>query len=333
MRINHAALIRALPPAELEEFVNAWIALRCKEYHAHELWRGTGDRGRDVTGYVTDRRMEGPWDNFQCKQLHSRLPEQSLFEELGKIFMHAANGAFALPRKYFFVAPHGLVRNAREYIAHPEKLRQAFLDRWDADIAHSLVENHEVKLTPAIEAQIEAFDFKELDWLDATRLAQHPKCKAVLVDWFGEDPGMWTRDEVPDEIQVSESAYIGQLLNVYGQKGPGTYPNAASALACPQNGPDLRRQRTRFFDSVAFERFYRDSTPEEYLKNFKDEVHHGVIDVHQDAHTNQFSRLVKVMQQAAILQPSGVLGKYASPMVKQGTCHVLANEGKLPWDK
>ena len=42
--------------------------------------------GRDVTGYVTDKRMEGPWDNFQCKQLGAKLSENAAFIELGKIF-------------------------------------------------------------------------------------------------------------------------------------------------------------------------------------------------------------------------------------------------------
>lgn len=332
MRINHAAQICTLSASELEDFVDDWIAQRCKDYHAHELWRGTGDMGRDVTGYATDRRLEGPWDNFQCKQLSSKLSEHSAFVELGKIFKNSADGAFSLPRAYTFVAPYGLVRNARDYIAHPEKFRQAFLDRWDIYIAKDLVENQVVKLTPEIEAKIKEFDFKKVDWLDATRLAKDPACKPALVAWFDADPGSWIREGVPDEIQDSESAYIGQLLKVYDEKGPATYPDAAAALACPAVGPNLRIQRTRFFDSVAFERFYRDSTPEEYLKNFKDEIYMGVVDVHQGAHSNLFTRLGQVMQQAAILQPSGVLGKHASPPVKQGTCHVLANEGLLPWN-
>ena len=85
MRINHAAQICALSPSDLEEFVDDWLAQRCKDYHGHELWRGTGDMGRDVTGYVTARRLEGEWDNFQCKQLTSRLSERSAFVELGKL--------------------------------------------------------------------------------------------------------------------------------------------------------------------------------------------------------------------------------------------------------
>lgn len=331
--MSHAAQICALSAPQLEEFVDDWIAQRVKEYLAHELWRGTGDMGRDVTGYVTARRLEGDWDNFQCKQLTSNLSERSAFVELGKMFMHAANGEFALPRAYFFIAPHGVSRKVRHFIAHPEKFRQAFLTDWDTEVAPHLVQKQVITLTPAVEAKIKSFDFTKVDWLDATRLAQHPACMPALVKWFGEDPGPWKRGLVPDEVQPGESAYIGQLLKVYGDKGPGPYPDAAAALACTEVGPDLRRQRTRFFDSVAFERFYRDSTPDEYLKNFRDEIYLGVVDVHEGAHVNRYARLAQVMQQAALVQASGVLGKHASAPVKQGTCHLLANEGLLPWDR
>ncbi|MDB6091195.1 MAG: hypothetical protein JWN85_3979 [Gammaproteobacteria bacterium] len=333
MRINHAAQICALSAADLEDFVDDWLAQRCKDYHAHELWRGTGDMGRDVTGYVTDRRLEGPWDNFQCKQLSSKLSELAAFIEPGKIFKHSADGAFSLPRAYTYVAPLGVVRRVQHFVAHPEQFRQAFLDRWDIDIAGRLAENQTVKLTAKIEAKIRAFDFKKVGWLDATRLVNDLTCKPALVAWFGADPGPGPRGVVPDEIQASESAYISQLLKVYGEKGTAIYIDAAAALACPEFGPHLRIQRTRFFDYVAFDRFYRDSTPDEYLGNFKDEIYHGVVDVHAGAHGGRFARLGEVMQQAALLQPSGVLGKHAGPQVKQGTCHQFANEGVLPWDR
>lgn len=331
MRINHAILIRALPPDQLEDFVNDWLAQRYKDYNGHELWRGTGDMGRDVTGYVTDMRMEGPWDNFQCKQLNKNLSETAVFIELGKIFMHSANGAYALPRAYFFVAPVGVGRAVQQFIAHPERFRQAFLDRWNADIAGRLVDKQTISLSPAIEAKIKAFDFTEIHWLDSTRLANDSACKPVLVKWFNEDPGPSPRGVVPAEIQANESAYIGQLLQLYSEKGPGNYFDAAAALASAQFGTHLRDQRTRFFDSMAFDRFYRDSTPEEYLNTFKDEIYHGVVEIHGDEHSNGFAKLSQVMKQAAVLQPSGVLGKHAGPQIKQGTCHQFANEGRLPW--
>ena len=331
MLINYAILVRALPPDSLEDFVNDWLAQRCKDYHSHELWRGTGDMGRDVTGYVTDKRMEGPWDNFQCKQLSKPLPENSSFVELGKIFMHSANGEYSLPRSYTFVAPRGVARAVQQFIAHPERFRKAFLDRWDTDIAERLVDNQTILLNSEIEAKIKAFDFTKIYWLDAARLVNDHACKTALVKWFGDDPGPSPQGVVPSQIQVSESAYIGQLLKLYEEKGSGSYPNAAVALASSEFGTHLRDQRTRFFDSVAFDRFYRDSTPEDYLDAFKNEIYHGVVETHGDDYANGLSRLRKVMQQAAILQPSGILGKHAGPKVKQGTCHQFANEGRLPW--
>ena len=90
MHKNYPGLISVLTAAELEDFVDDWLHQRCKDYHSHDRWSGTGDLGRDVTGYVTDRRMDGPWDNFQCKQLSKPLSEKALFVELGKIFMHSA---------------------------------------------------------------------------------------------------------------------------------------------------------------------------------------------------------------------------------------------------
>jgi very-short-patch-repair endonuclease len=84
---------------------------------------------------------------------------------------------------------------------------------------------------------------------------------------------------------------------------------------------------------VEFDRFYRDSTPDEYLVNFKDEIYHGVVEIHGDHHANGLARLSQVMQRAAILQPSGILGRHAGTQVKQGTCHQFANEGRLPWHR
>lgn len=333
MRLNHAIQIRALPADQLEEFVNDWLSQRYKDYHGHELWRGTGDMGRDVTGYVTAQRMEGPWDNYQCKQLSVLLSEPTAFIELGKIFMHSAAGAYSLPRRYYFVAPMGVARNAQQLIAHPERFRQAFFDRWDKDIARRLIQNQTVPLSPEIEARIRAFDFTHIFWFDAVQLVNDPASMPVLVKWFGQDPGPFTRGEVPEQVQPGESVYVGQLLKLYEDKGPGTYPDAAAALASAEYGTHLRDQRTRFFDSMAFDRFYRDSTPEEYLVTFKDEIYHGTVETHGDEHANGLARLREVMKQAATLQPSGVLGKYAGPQVKQGTCHQFANEGRLPWHR
>lgn len=333
MRPNYAIQIKTLSPDRLEDFVNDWLAQRCKDYHSHELWRGTGDMGRDVTGYVTDKRMDGLWDNFQCKQLKDSLSESSVFLELGKIFMHSANGEYSLPRAYIFVAPQGVKRAVQALIAQPDRFKEDFIRRWNNQIAHKLVESKTIPLSPEIREKIQAFNFSKVSWFDAARLVNDPACMPVLVRWFGEDPGPSPQGIVPDTIQNNESSYIGQLLKLYTEKGPDVYPDAGSALASAEHGTHLRDQRTRFFDAEAFDRFYRDSTPEDYLVKFKDEVYHGVSDTHEDEHPDGLTKLRQVMKQAATLQVTGILGKHASTKVKQGTCHQFANEGRLPWHR
>lgn len=333
MHTNYAILIRTLPPNDLEDFVSDWLKQRTRDYLGHELWRGSGDMGRDVTGYVTTNRMEGLWDNFQCKQLNKSLTETEALVEIGKIFMHSANGKYSLPRAYFFVSPFGVGRAVQHLVAHPEEFRQVFLDRWDTSVAKRLVAKKTILLTPEIRAKIEAFDFNQIDWFDATRLANDPACKLALVKWFGSDPGPSPRGTVPSEVQEDESVYIGQLLKLYSEKGPGSYPDAPAAMASTTYRRHLSDQRTRFFDWIAFDRYYRDSTPEDYLKEFKEDIYSGTADIHYGNFENGLAKLSQVMTTVGSLPLTGILGKHAGPRVKQGACHQLANDEVLPWDR
>ncbi|WP_085968860.1 ABC-three component system protein [Bradyrhizobium yuanmingense] len=333
MITNYAARIRALDDDALERFVTDWAKRRTRDYVETQRWSGTGDMGRDVVGYVTRQRHEGEWDNFQCKQLSSRLSEKAAFVELGKIFMHSAAGEYRLPRGYTFVAPKGVVRNVQNFVAHPERFRQAFLDRWNELVAPELVENQVVTLTPGIRDAIERFAFDSVYWLDAAGLAEDEYAIPALVKWFGYDPGAAPPGVTPDLPQDEEAPYIEQLIGLYGERRNTTFADYDSALADPEWGQHLREQRTRYFEAAAFDRYYRDSTPPDYLVAFKDDLYHGVVDTHRDRHSDGLARVLRVLAQASQVSPAGVLGRYAKVPVKQGTCHQFANEGRLPWRK
>ena len=66
-RIPPERLLLALPDIELEKFVREWVLLK-KTYAGIQRFTGPGDMGRDVVGYLTQARHEGPWHNYQCKQ-------------------------------------------------------------------------------------------------------------------------------------------------------------------------------------------------------------------------------------------------------------------------
>lgn len=333
MRPNYAANVGTLPDERLEAIVADWLSLRTRDYVQYERWNGPGDMGRDVVGYLTDMRHEGEWDNFQCKQLSSRLSEAAAFLELGKIFMHAAAGEFQLPRSYTFVAPKGVVRNVKTYIAHPERFRKACRDKWDEFCAPRLVENKVVPMTPAIDAMIGAFDFKRVEALDAEKLVVDACIKPVLVRWFGDDPGEAPRGFAPATLAAEEAPYLGQLVEAYGERAGSPFAAAADVLSDPDWGDHLRDQRTRFFEAAEFRRYYRDSTFPGVLEAFVEDIYHGVIDTHRECHQDALSRMVAVMNEAKSVAPSGILARYSRVPVKQGICHHFANEGRLRWKR
>ena len=100
-----------------------------------------------------------------------------------------------------------------------------------------------------------------------------------------------------------------------------------------EHWPHLCMQRERFFDAAAFNRFYRDNTNPEETAALRREVFHGIADVHQSSHHDSLARVAAVMTQAANLQPSGLLGRYARIPVKQGLCHHFVNDGDMKWKK
>jgi hypothetical protein len=70
---------------------------------------------------------------------------------------------------------------------------------------------------------------------------------------------------------------------------------ADDILLHAERSQHFRDQRNRFFDAQFFERFHRDSTPLEALATFRDDVYHGVIDVHRQNHPSRLERLDAVI--------------------------------------
>jgi hypothetical protein len=125
-----------------------------------------------------------------------------------------------------------------------------------------------------------------------------PASKPVMVSWFGEDPGPAPPGSVPAKIEAREMPYIRQLLDAYGEREQCTF------------------------------RSHKD------IKDHGDHApHHGVIDVHRAKYVDSLARVDAAMTQAANVQPSGALAKYARVPVNQGICHHFANEGQPRWQK
>ena len=325
-------LIIALGDDELEEFVREW-ALQKKEYTEVERFTGPGDMGRDVVGFLTKQRHQGPWDNYQCKQHGKTLPTAAGIREVGKVLYHSSRGEFTPPTAFFFVAPRGVNRNLKRLIAKPEEFRQALLYQWDEYCADKISEGVHIPLEPAVRALINKWDFSLIRAISVDMMLSDPAAKPVLVSWFGADPGPPPVGTVPAVIEVREMPYIQQLLDAYGEREQRTFADYADVKDHAAHGPHIRMQRERFFDADAFSRFYRDNTMSEEIDVLRRDMLHGVIDTHRVDHSDSLTRVDAVMTQAANVYPSGALAKYARVPVKQGICHHFANEGQIRWRK
>ena len=67
-------LIYTLTDTELERFVREWVEHKKGDYVEVERFTGAGDMGRDVVGYLSSKRHEGEWHNYQCKQYGKAVP-------------------------------------------------------------------------------------------------------------------------------------------------------------------------------------------------------------------------------------------------------------------
>jgi hypothetical protein len=136
---------------------------------------------------------------------------------------------------------------------------------------------------------------------------------------------------VPPTIQDSESVYLGQLLEVYGEKVGCTFSKCDDITAHSELQDDLHRQRERFFQAEAFNRHYRDETEPGTVEQFVEDVFDAIDPVAKLSHPKGYDRLNSCLSQAAQVQAGGILAPHARPKTKQGVCHLLANERRVNW--
>lgn len=325
-------LILALDDDELEIFVTEW-AKKKGEYLSVQLFRGTGDMGRDVVGFHSKDRHEGSWHNYQCKQYGKTLQTSVGLNEIGKLLYYSFKGEFTRPTGYFFVAPRGVNRNLKRLIANPSQFRDDLFATWNDHCANKIIDKKTIPLDADLKAFISEWDFSCITAISLDEILADPMIKPALYAYFGADPGPPPAGEVPVAIESREMPYIGELLSAYGEREATIFADYASLKAHASHDQHLMIQRERFFDADAFTRFYRDNTMEEEIRLLRREVRHGVIDVHLSDHQDSLTRANAVMIQAANLQPSGALAKYAGPPVRQGICHHFVNEGEIKWQK
>ena len=158
-----------------------------------------------------------------------------------------------------------------------------------------------------------------------------PAVKPLLIEKFGADPGTYPPAVVPVDVESAEMRYIGELVAAYVERAGMAFSDHHAVLADSEHGPDMRRQRDRYFEADAFQKFYRDNTSASVIAGFRKDVEFGVVDTWNTAAPDALARVEAVMKQAGTITPAGPLAKYAHVPVKQGMCHHFVNDGTLSW--
>ncbi len=323
-------------PAEWEAFIHEW-AHYClkKEYLKVQRFTGAGDRGIDIAGFADAQKLQGVWDNFQCKHYDHALRPTDAWPEIGKILWYSFNKEYKPPRRYYFVAPYGAGTTLAGYLADAAKLKAALIENWDKHVKDQITLKQEIKMEGDFRKYVEAFDFSIFDAKTALEVVEdHRQCPLHAVRFGGGLPVRPESEKPPADIEAKESRYIEQLLGAYADHTQKPVPDLDALKEWPKLSGHFHRQREAFYHAESLRVFARDTVPAGTFEALQEDIHSGVIDVCDEEHDDGYTRVVEVTKAARSLHlTSNALLSCAKPKDRDGICHQLANEDRLLWMK
>lgn len=336
MAFNEDRQVLNLTDSELEDLIKKWLAKLADTYVGFERPTASADMGRDAVGFLSARRYDGDWHNYQCKHLKAPLGKAEFVAELGKIFYYAGQGEFTLPTSYIFVCPNSAVRDVKKVIDRPSLIADFLVDNWNAYCLNG-ISTTPCPLTSALITEIRAYAFENVELWKASELVEKPQMRAVLHEHLDIDPSEAPRvrvADVPEDIAAEECAYVSQLVKVFAAASGLPFTGYAEVVANAIYGPQIVNARRRYLERQAFRRYFRDNLPASQIDNVDEDVHETVIDRYYAlGKAPLYERLTQIMEVASIVQVTGALGRHnrVTPSVKQGACHHFANVGRMPW--
>jgi hypothetical protein len=322
---------------EWEGFTEEWAHYVLKNLYIQvQRFTGAGDRGIDIAGFADAQKLEGVWDNYQCKRYlgHAISPREA-WPEIGKILWHSFNKEYRPPRRYYFVAPHGVGTTLAGYLANAAKLKKELMENWDKYVCHAITSKQKVLLEGAFLAYVAAFDFSIFDSKTALQVIEgHRQCPCHAARFGGGLGPRPAAGEPPAVIAPVESRYIAQLLEAYADHKKQPVRNVKVLKTWPTLDKHFERQREAFYHAESLREFSRDSVPDGTFESLQDDIHSGVVDVCDADHADGYECVKQVTQTARELQiTSNALLTCLRPKDRDGICHQLANEDRLLWKK
>ncbi len=339
--VTHGPLI---PPQQLlliysadqwEGFVQEWLHYCLKNaYKQVQRFTGAGDMGIDVAAFVDDKRLEGVWDNYQCKHYDRALMPGDIWSEFGKIIWYSFTKQYVPPRRYYFVAPRGTGPKLTHLLANATKLREELIANWEKNVKDKITSTQEVPLDTALLAYVNGFDFSIFGAKTSLQLVEDHRTTPVHAARFGGGlPQRPASTTPPAAVAPAESRYVTQLLGAYAEH-TGKPVSDPSAIAAPALKGHFHRQREAFYQAESLRVFARDTVPHGTFESLQQDIFDGVIDTHDATHPDGYQKVCAVTKTARELQiTANALISCTQPKDRDGICHQLVNEERLRWIK
>ncbi|MFO1301594.1 MAG: ABC-three component system protein [Burkholderiaceae bacterium] len=329
-----SVFLHTISDKEWEEFIAAACRQRTigtAKYVSVKVLGSAGDKGRDVEARLQVALVTDGWDLYQAKHYGQRLTPGNAYPELVKFFGHLLAKSFPVPRKYYFCAPKNAGPELHDLLANPSNLRLGLLSAWKAG-THGL-KDQVAKLTPAMEAFINTFDFKRFEECQIVDLlAWHAEDVNAHCKLFGIEPERGDDPAVPAQTQFHEMTYVSELIRAYTE-AEDVPMDLAKVPADEVYREHLAAAREAFYAAEGLKRFSRDIYVEDEFKKLLDMVLKGVrLKVKSPLLKTGLQRHDAAIDAAQMLTVTdSVLHTRLRGGDLPGTCHHLVNEKQLTW--
>ncbi|CNF73389.1 Uncharacterised protein [Yersinia bercovieri] len=316
-----------------EEFVHDWLCQCYSDiYVGHQRLGGTGDKGRDVVGYLTDPNQDlYEWNNFQCKFYKKRINFSHVADEFGKLLFFTKNKSYPAPSKYFFVGPYDLSTSFSDLLKKPEELKSKIIEVWDVAIKNKVSKSFSVPLDEEMLAHVNSFDFSIFYSMPLAQILKDISLTYLYFKYFNELYG--TRvipKDIPEFNSKVESVYVNELLGVYSQVKSISIEKI-DELPYPYN-MHFNSCRNDFFFASSLERYMRDSFIEDNFRFLKTCISSSVQSILFKSHGSAYDKCNEVLAHASLTHISNeLLTKLCEAPDKKGICHHLINDGEMKW--
>jgi hypothetical protein len=295
---------------------------------------GANDKGIDVAGFTDGKHLKGVWDNYQCKHFDKGITPGEAWPELGKILWYSFKGDYKAPRAYYFVAPKGTGTTLSQYLSNTALLKEQLKKAWDKKVKDAITSTEAIELTGDFAKHVESFDFSIFQPISVREVIDQHRATPYFLQRFGG--GMPARPKPgtpPTAIQASESRYVAQLMEAYGEHKKLVFADP-STLPKGELSDHFNRQREQFYHAESLRVFVRDKVEHGTFESLQEEIFQGVVDISTSAHDDGYA-CVKAVTAAAQNLPLDAhpLGTAAFVQDKRGICHQLANDDRLKWKK